>query len=554
VTPLSRTTVIACAAVLAFPSLGLVQSTGPTLAIVNARVFTGVAAAPWAEALTVVRERIGTVGTNAAVRALAGSSTRVVDAGGRLVIPGINDAHVHVGTEPPGTNLEGPPAVEHDPSLDEILTRLKAAVARAPSGGWIYGEIGGRVLEDPKATRSTVDAVAPENPVMLVAWTGHGTLFNTAALRQLKVRDDEPDPAGGFFVRTAGTRTITGVAHEYAEYIVRQRLSMMPDEAAQTKALRDHAAAAVGFGITSAQLIATNRPAADLARSAVAADLPIRVRVIDFPMTGMSGWRQPASAAVQGASGTVQGSPRVTVSGTKWILDGTPIERLMLLREPYSDRPSSRGRRNFAPGEVSTFLKHALAAREQPLFHAVGDAAIDLVLSALEQSGGGTVWQSLRPRIEHGDMLEQWQFERAKQLGVTIVQNPSHFMLPGLMAARLGTRTARSSMMRSMIGEGVPVALGSDGPMNPYLNVMFASINANNPAQAMTREQAIVAYTFGSARAELLENQKGTLSPGMLADLAILSQDVFKVPAAALPATRSVLTVVGGKVVHEGKL
>jgi predicted amidohydrolase YtcJ len=418
-------------------------------------------------------------------------------------------------------------------------------VAKAPAGGWIYGEIGGRVLDDPKATRTTIDAVAPDHPVMLVAWTGHGTLFNTAALRLLKVRDDEPDPPGGFFVRTPGARTITGLAHEYAEYILRQRVSSMPDEAAQTKALRDYAAEAVGFGITSAQLMATNRPVADLARSAVAADLPIRLRVIDFPMTGISGWRQPASA-------TVQGSPRVRVSGTKWILDGTPIERLMLLREPYSDRPSSRGRRNFSPGEVSGFLKHALGAREQPLFHAAGDGAIDMVLSALEQTGGGAVWQPLRPRIEHGDMLDAWQFERAKQLGVTVVQNPSHFMLPDIMAARLGTRTQRSSVMRGMIAAGVPVALGSDGPMNPYLNVMFASINANNPVQAMTREQALTAYTVGSARAELLENQKGTLSPGMLADLAILSQDIFKVPADALPATKSVLTLVGGRVVHEG--
>jgi predicted amidohydrolase YtcJ len=470
----------------------------------------------------------------------------VVDARGRLVIPGINDAHVHVGTLPPGTNLEGPPAVQQDPSLDEILTRLKAAVGRAPAGGWIYGEIGGRVLDDSKATRSTVDAVAPDHPVMLTAWTGHGTLFNSAALRQLKVRDDEPDPAGGFFVRATGTRTITGMAHEYAEYILRQRIWSLPDEAAQVKALRDQAAAAVGFGITSEQLMATNRPVADLARSAVAADLPIRVRVIDFPMTGMTAWRQPASAAVQG-------SPRVSVSGTKWILDGTPVERLMLLREPYSDRPSARGRRNFSPGDLSTFLKHALGSREQPMFHAVGDAAIDLVLSALERSGGGTVWQPLRPRIEHGDMLEQWQFERAKELGVTIVQNPSHFMLPDLMAARLGSRTARSSMMRSMIAAGVPVALGSDGPMNPYLNVMFATINANNPTQAMTREQAVSAYTLGSARAEMMENQKGTLSPGMLADLAMLSQDIFKVPADALPKTVSVLTLVGGKVVHEAK-
>ena len=121
------------------------------------------------------------------------------------------------------------------------------------------------------------------------------------------------------------------------------------------------------------------------------------------------------------------------------------------------------------------------------------------------------------------------------------------------MAARIGPRIARMTMMKSMIAAGVPVALGSDGPMNPYLNVMFASINANNPAQAMTREQAITAYTLGSARAEMTENQKGTISPGMLADLAMLSQDIFTVPPAALPATVSVLTLVGGTVVHERK-
>ena len=174
------------------------------------------------------------------------------------------------------------------------------------------------------------------------------------------------------------------------------------------------------------------------------------------------------------------------------------------------------------------------------------------MLTALEQSGGDA-WQPLRPRIEHGDMLEPPQFERAKRLGVTIVQNPSHFMIRDVMAPRVGPRIARMTMMKSMIAAGVPVALGSDGPMNPYLNVMFASINANNPAQAMTREQAIAAYTLGSARAEMAENQKGTISPGMLADLAMLSQDIFTVPPAALPATVSVLTLVGGKVVHERK-
>ena len=522
-----------------------VQPPAPTLAIVNGKVFTGVSAAPWAEALTIVGDRIGVVGTTASVRQLADASTRVIDARGRVVIPGINDAHMHIGALPPGVVLEGPPAVEEDPSLDEILRRVKAAVAKAPVGEWIYGQFGGRVLDDDRATRSTVDAVAAGHPVMLMAWTGHGTLFNTAALRRLQVRDDEPDPPGGFFVRVPGTRMVTGVAHEYAEYILSQRLSMMPDEQAQEKELRDTAAAAVGLGITSVQLMATNRPAAQLARTAVVADLPIRVRVIDFPMTAITSWRQPASASVRG-------STRVTVSGTKWIIDGTPIERLMLLREPYSDKPATRGRRNFELADISSFLKRALDGREQPMFHAVGDQAIDDVLAALESSGG-EAWQRLRPRIEHGDMLEPAHFERAKRLGVTLVQNPSHFMLPALMAPRLGPRTARLATMKDIIAADVPVALGSDGPINPYLNVMFASINANNPDQAMTREQAVSAYTLGSARAELMETQKGTLSPGMLADLAILSQDIFTAPPDALPGTVSVLTLVGGRVVHEQK-
>ena len=538
-------TVAVIFALVAFTVPGVVQTPYADLIIVNAKVFTGVPAMPWAEALSVIGDRIGVVGTTAAVRTVAGSSTKVIDAAGKIVVPGINDAHVHIGENPPGTLLEGPPAMQQDPSLNEILARLKAAVAKAPKGGWIYGEIGARVIDDPKATRQALDGIAPDHPVMLTSWTGHGTLFSTTALRRLNVRDDEPDPKGGFFARTPGTKTITGLAHEYAEYILRQRLSMMPDEQAQRKMIERYVAEAVGFGITSVQVMATNRPAADLARSAIDANLPIRVRVIDFPLTGMATWRRPASASARSAG-------LVTVSGTKWIIDGTPVERLMLLREPYSDKPASRGLQNYTVGELSSFLKLALAQREQPMLHAVGDGAIDAVLDTLEQSGGDA-WRPLRPRIEHGDMLDSSRFERAKRLGVMVVQNPAHFMIPEVMAQRLGARNARVTMMKSLIAAGVGVAIGSDGPMNPYLNVMFATINANNPPEAMTREQAIAAYTLGSARAERLETQKGTISPGMLADIAMLSQDIFTVKPDALPATVSVLTLVGGKIVHEGK-
>jgi predicted amidohydrolase YtcJ len=531
-------------AFIASASLAAWQSNPvPSLLVLNARIFTGVPATPWAEAVSIVGDRIGAVGTTDDVRKLAGPGTRLIDAAAQLVIPGINDAHVHITAEPQSASLAGPPAFEQDPSLDEVLKRLAAAVGKAPRGSWIFVEIGERVLDNPNATRFTLDAIAPDHFVVITSWTGHGSLFNTAALRRLDVRDDEPDPPGGFFVRVAGQKSITGLAHEYADTLMRQRISMIPDEQAQIAALRDFGQRAVSFGITSVQWMLTSRTVRDAARTAVAAGVPLRIRLIEFPMTGMSTWREPAAR-------TVKGAPGVTVSGTKWILDGTPIERLMFLREPYSDRPDTRGRLNFPDEQVVGYLRKALTAGEQPMFHAVGDAAIDTVLNGLERTGAEQ-WTALRPRIEHGDMVEPSHFDRVRRFGVCVVQNPSHFMLAATMRERLGDRARRVMMMKSLMAANVPVALGSDGPLNPFLNVMFATINANNPSEAMTREQAITAYTLGSARAEFAEGQKGTIAPGMLADLAILSQNIFTVATDALPATTSVLTLVGGKVAFE---
>ena len=242
----------------------------------------------------------------------------------------------------------------------------------------------------------------------------------------------------------------------------------------------------------------------------------------------------------------------LTASGTKWILDGTPIERLMFLREPYTDSPSIRGRLNCPEEDIRLFLQRALAAREQPMFHAVGDAAIDTVLAGLEATGGEK-WIPLRPRLEHGDMLEPAQIDRARRLGVVLVQNPAHFMTAPVMKARLGERTGRTAVVKTIIKAGLPFALGSDGPMNPYLNMMFAAIHPTNPAEGLTIEESLAAYTRGSAFAEFAEKQKGTIAAGMLADLAMLSQDIFTVAPPELPKTMSVLTIVGGRIVHEVK-
>ena len=533
-------------AILALCSVALALHAQPApadLVIMNARVFTGVTAAPWAEAIAIRADRILEVGTSDAVRKHAGSATRVIDAAGRLVVPGINDAHAHTGAAPASTPLGGPPAFEQDPTLDEVLERIKLAAATAPAGGWLVGEIGAKVLDDPRATREVLDPITGDRPLLLGSWHGHGSLLNTAALRRLKVADQEADPPGGFFVRMTDGRTITGLVHEYADYIVRRRFHLLAGREAQIKALRDFATEAASFGITSVQVMSTGAGVTDAAGWIVAAGVPIRVRLIDFPMTGMPGWKTPALKRTSGL---------LAVSGTKWILDGTPIERLMFLRDPYTDSPSIKGRLNFPEEDLRLFLQRALAAKEQPMFHAVGDAAIDTMLAGLEATGGEK-WAPLRPRLEHGDMLEPAHVDRARRFGVVLVQNPAHFMVAPIVHARLGERAARTDMVKTIVKAGLPLALGSDGPMNPFLNMMFAAVNPTNPAEALTIEQSLVAYTRGSAFAEFAEGQKGSLATGMLADLAMLSQDIFKVPPPELPKTTSVLTIVGGRVVHEAR-
>jgi predicted amidohydrolase YtcJ len=159
-------------------------------------------------------------------------------------------------------------------------------------------------------------------------------------------------------------------------------------------------------------------------------------------------------------------------------------------------------------------------------------------------------WTGKRVRIEHGDGVVGDLMPRARRLGAVVVQNPTHFSLAGLIAERFGSDTPFYPL-RSLLETGIPLAIGSDGPMNPYLNLMFAALHPVHPAEALTREQAVTAYTRGSAFAEFEEGEKGTISVGKLADIAVPSQDIFAVPLDALPATESVLTLVGGKIVYD---
>ena len=519
------------------------QQRDADLVLVNGKVFTADPARPWAEAIAIRGDRILNVGAATAITQRVGPNARVVDVGGRVVIPGINDAHTHVGTRPSGVVLK---LNGTDPTLEEVLAAIREAVSSAPPDQWIYGTIGERVLSDPKASRFTLDAAAPGRLVKISAWTGHGVVFSTPGLHAIGLGDRDANPSFAVYGRTA-QGSLDGRFDEYADLRVHRRLTAMAGHEAAVVSLRRLADEAAGYGITTIQAMANSLPASQLATMLPEAATAIRWRIIRFPI-GLSERDAPDDL------GTLprQPSPLVSVSGVKWIIDGTPVERLSAMNEPYADRTGWTGRLNMSASEIEGVLRRALEAGDQPMFHVTGDRGVDTLFSAMERVAPPERWQRLRPRIEHGEFLTRSRIERAKRLGIVNVQNPAHLTIRHTMVARFGlARVATVEPLKSLLENGVPLAFGGDGPLNPFLNIMFAVTHANNPPEAITREQAVAAYTSGSAFAELTEHDKGRLAAGMLADIAVLTQDIFTVDVNRLPATGSVLTIVNGRIVRD---
>ncbi|TGE09830.1 amidohydrolase [Hymenobacter fodinae] len=513
------------------------------MVLLNGRVFTADAAHPAAQALAIRGERIVAVGTTEEVSKLAGPRTRRLDLQGRTVTPGFNDAHNHFSPGPAAVNLV---FKSREPTWEETQQALQAAVQQAPAGGWVFGSVGATVIGNEQVNRAALDALAPRHPVLLRAYYGHGYVANSLGLAKLGIQEQQPDPLGGYFERTSAGQ-LNGRFWEYAQWAPSRLLTTQAPDSTVLRELRQMSAEAVRFGITSVQLFSF-MPFARFVRLLGQAQLPIRVRAIPFSPTtpqqrDLSEVRQLPPPAAPNA--------RVHASGMKWVLDGTPYERGAALRQPYHDRPDWRGKLNFSEAEVARMVQESLDLKQQLLVHCAGDRSAEVVLQALERNGPAASWPARRMRIEHGDGVVADLLPRAKALGVVIVQNPTHFGEPALFRQRWGTGL---QPMRSLLMAGVPLAIGSDGPMNPFLNIMLASLAPSNPPEALTREQAVQAYTYGSAFAEFAERDKGRLTVGQLADVVVLSQDIFSVPPPALPATTSILTIIGGQVAYDAKM
>jgi predicted amidohydrolase YtcJ len=518
----------------------------PDLVLINGRVFTADAASPYAAALAIRDGRVVAAGSSAAIRALAGPHTRRIDLKGHLVIPGLNDAHCHLGIDLPGAATVE--TRDLDPSWAEVRAAILKQAHRSPPGTLIEAPIGAAVFRDLSIDRQGLDALSPDHPVILGTVTGHAEIANSAALALSGISEDTPDPVGGRIERDASGRH-TGVLREYAVLNADRHRADATTDAAAAEQLKETLDQAAAFGITTLQDMA-NATAPERAVRLLQ-DIPtvIRVRVMRMPGTTPAGRDTAEGRGVPQHPG-----PLITVTGTKWLLDGVGLESTLTARAGNIDWHGAAFEQlirtlpmTFPESEMAAMLQESLHDQDQLLLHVFGYPAASAMLDAMQASGGAAQWADKRVRFEHADGLLPDLIPRARSLGIVVVQNPTHFAVVGVDILTV------AQPMRSLLDAGIPVALGSDGPLNPYLSIMLAVTHPHQHTQGITREEAVIAYTRTSAYAEFAEKEKGTLTPGKLADLAVLSQDIFKVPLPKLPSTKSLLTLVGGSVVYDAK-
>ena len=526
----------------------LAQQADPDLILFNGKIFTSVAAHPYVDALAIRGTRIVATGDTKTIQAMAGPKTNAIDLHGGTVIPGINDAHHHFQLGPPEVDVD---LHTPDPTWAQVKDGIATAIAKNPADSLISVTIGFKVFADTSINRDTLDKIAPHNPVALGTFTGHAMILNTAGLRFYNISENQPDPMGGRFERDAKGR-LTGTVREYALMNIERAVAdRVPDSAAIVQ-LRQQLDDAARYGVTSIQELSMSMAPSRAVSLLQAIPTQIRVRVVRMPGTTPAGRNTDEGKGVQAPRGSL-----LTVSGSKWLADGVGVEGTLTPRgewklpaKPPFDSLFTDLPLEFPKEQYPAMLQESITNNDQLLLHVSGNLSAETILDAIDASGGKGVWNGRRLCFEHGDGVFPDQFARIKQDGIIVVQNPVHFapiVPPGVVAFE------KAQPLKSLLAAGIPLALGSDAPTNPFLDIMFATNPGNRPLEGITREQAVIAYTATSAYAEFAEKEKGTIEPGKFADIAVLSQDIFTVPAEELPKTVSVLTLVGGKVVYTAK-
>ncbi len=537
---------------------------------VHGNVYTGVAmtagfsAIQRAEAIAVRGDRIIAVGENAEILKLKGPNTAVVELGGKFAMPGFNDAHTHMasgGAERFNVNLA------NVRSLDEFRARIRAKVESAAPGTWILGSGWDENLWVVKSlpTRWDVDQVSAGHPVFLDRVDGHIALANTQALKLASITIASRDPNGGKIDRNSNGLP-NGILRERARQAV---TSVIPEPTHEQRraAMEAALAEAARWGVTSVQDNSAWEDFQVLEELEKAGKLTVRV----------TEWL-PFSNSVEQLNAKREAHPSsdnmLHTGMLKGFMDGSLGSRTAAMLEPFADDPKNSGLPQYEPAKLNEMAKERVLAGYQLGLHAIGDKGVQMALDAFAESeraakdgkvkaaNGGNDY---RLRVEHAQVTTPAQIVKFRDLKVVASMQPSHLLTDMQWAeARLGAkRAAHSYAWAEFLRGGVTLAFGTDFPVesiSPFRGLYAATTRKSEsgkeeyfPDQKITVDQAIAAYTTGSAFAEFSEKEKGLIAPGMLADFVVLDRDVTAVVPQKVLETKVLRTVVGGKTVYEAK-
>ncbi|HKV95746.1 MAG TPA: amidohydrolase [Candidatus Angelobacter sp.] len=529
------------------------------LIITNAKIWTVDKSRPNAEALAVLGERIVAVGSAAEVDAWHGPQTKVLDAQGKLLLPGFNDAHVHFVDG--GDQLKSV-QLKDAASPEEFARSIGERAKSTPKGEWVTGGDWDEQRWSPASlpTKELIDPVSPETPVWVNRYDGHESLANSVVLRLAGITAKTPDPPGGLIVRDAQGNP-TGVLKDSAQDLVAKVIPPMT-AAHRMRAIHQAMDHAASVGITSVQDM--NPTYDDVKAYAELEDKDaLTVRMYVAPLE--TGWRDQAKIGIRHAFGT----PLLRMGAVKGYADGSLGSETAYFFDPYTDAPNTHGLLSDEMHPVSGMqqrLRGADAAGLQICIHAIGDRAISMILDIYTQIEKTNGKRDRRWRIEHSQHMAAKDFARYARLGVIASVQPYHAIDDGRWAeSRIGPdRIKRTYAFRTFLDNGVRLAFGTDWPVAPlspmwtiYAAVTRATLDGKNPdgwipEQKLTVAESIEAYTMGSAYAEFQEKEKGSITPGKLADFVVLSDDIFKIPPAAIKNVKIEATFLGGKLVYGG--
>lgn len=523
------------------------------LALINGNFWTADSGIR-AKAVRIVGDRIAWVGD------APPAASRVIDLKGKFAMPGFIDNHTHFTTG--GFQLLG---VDLRPakSPQEFAGILRKHVAKVPKGEWITGgDWDDQSYSPPELPRSVwIDSFTPDTPVFVRRYDGHMALANSLALSKAGITRDTKDPPGGTIVRDPRSGVPTGVLKDAAMDLV-YRVIPDPTEEQLTRAARAALADARRLGLTGVQDMSSYADLRVYQKLHEAGELTTRI----YARTPLPRWQDVSRIGLRSGFG----GDFLTVGSLKGFMDGSLGSTTAVFFQPYLDAPNTTGLYNemaIPLEKMEKMIVEADRAGLQLSIHAIGDRAISDLLDMFERAERANGPRDRRFRIEHAQHMAAKDFERMARMKVIASVQPYHAIDDGRWAEnRIGPERAKTTYpFKTFLDKGIPLAFGSDwfvAPLNPMLGVYAAVTRATLdgkrpggwvPEQKITVAQALHAYTLGNAYAAFEEKVKGSITPGKLADIVVLSADPFTVAPEKLKDIQVEMTILGGKIVYERK-